>query len=232
MTRSANLVLACLALLGGALLAHFLTPHRLMARTHDVFDIDSHIPKAFGDWKPLPGVQAIKPPPDGLEAEIYNQEVSRAYVDKEGHVVFFIVAYGESQSDRLQLHHPEVCYTAQGFRVTRPTTAKFQWSPSAPPIPLTRLVATREDRLEPISYWMRVGYDVSNSNWARQGLKLEYGLRGWIPDGALLRVSTVGLPEDLSFNLQDKFIRDLLKAVSPETKTFLVGEPSKALLGS
>ena len=31
-----------------------------------------------------------------------------------------MIAYGESQSDRLQLHHPEVCYTAQGFRVTRP----------------------------------------------------------------------------------------------------------------
>ena len=231
-TRSVNLVLSCVALLGAALVAYVLTPHRLMARTHDVFDIDSHIPKAFGDWSPLPGVQAIKPPPDGLEAEIYNQEVSRAFVDKEGHVIFFIVAYGESQSDRLQLHHPEVCYTAQGFRVTRPTTTKFQWSPSAAPIPLTRLVATREDRLEPISYWMRVGYDVSNSNWARQGLKLGYGLRGWIPDGALLRVSTVGLPQDQSFELQDKFIRDLLNAVPPETRTFLVGEPAKALFGS
>ena len=98
-----------------------LTPHRLMARTHDVFDIDAHIPQAFGDWSPLPGVQVIQPPPDGLEAEIYNQEVARAYVDKDGHVVMLMIAYGESQSDRLQLHHPEVCYTAQGFRVTRPS---------------------------------------------------------------------------------------------------------------
>ena len=75
-------------------------------------------PSAIG--RPLPGVQAVRPPPDGLEAEIYNQEVSRAFVDKEGHVVMLMIAYGESQSDRLQLHHPEVCYTAQGFRVTRP----------------------------------------------------------------------------------------------------------------
>jgi EpsI family protein len=232
MARSVNLVLSCVALLAAAALAYVMTPHRLMARTHEAFNIDEHVPRGFGEWSPLPGVQAIKPPPDGLEAEIYNQEIARAYVDKEGHVVFFIVAYGESQSDRLQLHHPEVCYTAQGFRVTRPATSKFEWSPSAPPIPLTRLVATREDRIEPISYWMRVGYDVSNSNWARQGLKLEYGLRGWIPDGALFRVSTIGLPQDMSFKLQDKFIRDLLNAVTPETRTFMVGDPSKALLGS
>src|SRR5271166_6738684 len=232
MTRSVNVALASVAMVAAALLAYVLTPHRLMARTHDVFDIDARVPHAFGEWSALSGLQAIKPPPDGLEAEIYNQEVARAYVDKEGHAVMLMIAYGESQSDRLQLHHPEVCYTAQGFRVTRPTTTKFEWSPSAPAIPLTRLVATREDRLEPISYWMRVGYDVSNSNWGRQGLKLEYGLRGWIPDGALFRVSTLGLPQDKSFKLQDKFIRDLLNAVTPETRTFMVGDPSKALLGS
>ncbi len=232
MTRSTNLILSCVALLGAALLAYFMTPHRLMARTHDVFDIDSHIPHAFGEWSAMPGVGVIKPPPDGLEAEIYNQEVSRVFVDKEGHAVFFIVAYGESQSDRLQLHHPEVCYTAQGFRVTRPSTSKFEWSASAPPIPLTRLVASREDRLEPISYWMRIGYDVTNSNWARNALKLQYGLRGWIPDGALFRVSTVGVPKDMSFKVQDKFIRDLLNAVTPETRAFMLGDPTKALLGS
>jgi EpsI family protein len=232
MARQTNVILGCLAMLAAALLAYAMTPRQLMARTHDVFDIDAHIPKSFGDWSPLPGGGVIRPPPDGLEAEIYNQEVGRGYVDKEGHVVFLMIAYGESQSDRLELHHPEVCYSAQGFRVTRPTIAHFDWSTSAPPIILTRLIATREDRVEPISYWMRVGYDVSESNLARQALKLQYGLRGLIPDGALFRVSTVGIPPSISFEVQDQFIRDLLNAVPPETRAFMLGDPSKALLGS
>jgi EpsI family protein len=230
MARSINLALACVAMLAAAVLAYALKPHRLMARTHDVFDIDARVPHAFGEWSPVPGVQPVRPPPDSLEAEIYNQEVARAFVDREGHVIFLMIAYGESQSDRLQLHHPEVCYTAQGFRVTRPTTSEFQWSPSSRPIPVTRLVATREDRLEPISYWMRIGYDVTNSNWGRNELKLEYGLRGWIPDGALFRVSTVGVPVNASFEVQDKFIRDLLNAVPAETRDFMIGDPAKALL--
>ncbi len=233
MKPSTNIALACVAMLAATLLAYVLTPHHLMARTHDVFDIDQHIPHAFGEWKPLTGVYAVAPPPPTeLAREVYNQEVPRAYVDREGHVVMLLIAYGESQSDRLQLHHPEVCYTAQGFRVSRTATSKFQYSPDAPPIALTRLTAKREERLEPISYWMRIGYDVSNSNWARQALKLQYGLRGWIPDGALFRVSTIGVPEDVSFKVQDKFIRDLLGAVTPETRTFMVGDPAKALLGS
>jgi len=232
MARSINLICAGVAMLAAALLAVAIEPHKLMARTQDVFDIDAHVPHAFGDWAALPGVQALRPPPDGLEAAIYNQEVSRAYVDREGHVIMLMIAYGESQSERLQLHHPEVCYEAEGFRVTRPVTSTFDWSASAPPIVLTRLVATREDRLEPISYWMRIGYDVTNSNWARNALKLEYGLRGWIPDGALFRVSTVGLPPDISFKVQDKFIRDLVNDAPAETRTFMVGDPAKALLPS
>ncbi len=230
MARSVNVVLACFAMLAAALLSYVMTPHLLMARTHDAFNIDAHFPRAFGEWSELPGVQAVKPPADGLEATIYNQELARAYVDKDGHAVMLMVAYGESQSDRLQLHHPEICYTAQGFRVTKPATAPFQWSPTEKPIPLTRLVATREGRTEPIVYWMRIGYDVTNSNWARNRLKLEYGLRGWIPDGVLYRVSTLGVPENISLQVQEKFIRDLLNAVPPDTRAFMIGEPAKALL--
>ena len=192
MARSTNILLACVAMLGAMLLAMAMTPRNLMARTHDVFNIDQRLPTQFGDWKPVEGLNVVTPPaPDSLEATIYNQEASRGFVDPDGHVVMLMVAYGESQSDRLQLHHPEVCYTAQGFRVSRRATPfKLDYSPSAPPLKVTRLVAQREDRIEPISYWMRIGYDNSNSNWARQALKLGYGLRGWVPDGALFRVST------------------------------------------
>ena len=69
MARSINLALSCVAMLAAALLAYVVQPHRLMARTHDVFDIDAHVPHAFGDWSPLPGVEAVRPPPDGLEAK-------------------------------------------------------------------------------------------------------------------------------------------------------------------
>ena len=231
MTRSTNILLACAAMLAAMLLAVVLTPHRLMARTHDVFDIDKRLPTAFGDWKPVAGSNVVAPaPPDSLEREVYNQEASRGFIDPDGHVVMLMVAYGESQSDRLQLHHPEVCYTAQGFRVSRTSAATVAYSPSEPPLKVTRLVAAREERLEPISYWMRIGYDNSNSNWARQALKLGYGLRGSIPDGALFRVSTVGIPPEESFKVQDKFIHDLLNSVDPGTREFMVGDPKKALL--
>ena len=224
-----HLILACIAMLVAAGVAYAATPHRLMARARETFDINAHIPHQFGDWSRVPGVVDVIRPSEGLEAELYNQEVSRTYVDKEGHVIMLMIAYGEIQSERLHLHHPEICYIAAGFRVTHEVTMPFNWSSSAPPIVLTRLVATREDRVEPISYWMRIGYDTTSTRFDRYVLKLEYGLRGWIPDGVLIRVSTFGVPSDMSFKIQDKFIRDLLNELPPDTRTFLAGDPAKAL---
>ena len=130
MARSTNILLACVAMLGAMLLAVALTPRNLMARTHDVFNIDQHLPTQFGDWKPVEGLNVVAPPAaDSLEATIYNQEASRGFVDPDGHVVMLMVAYGESQSDRLQLHHPEVCYTAQGFRVSRTSAVEARLFP-------------------------------------------------------------------------------------------------------
>ena len=50
-------------MIAAALLAFAIKPHNLMARTHDMFDIDAHVPHAFGDWAALPGVQAVRPSP-------------------------------------------------------------------------------------------------------------------------------------------------------------------------
>jgi hypothetical protein len=44
-----------------------------------------------------------------------------------------------------------------------------------------------------------------------------------IPDGALFRVSTVGISEDVSYKLQNKFVRDLLAAIAPEDRKFFLG---------
>ena len=63
MARSTNLLMACVAMLGAMLLAMAMTPHNLMARTHDVFNIDKHLPTQFGEWKPVEGLNVVAPPP-------------------------------------------------------------------------------------------------------------------------------------------------------------------------
>ena len=226
---SIQVTLMCVAILMSCGIAVVMTPRTMMAQAASSLDLETLIPRQFGQWKPVPDIHVVEPPgSDTLSREIYNQEIARGYVDGEGHIVMLLIAYGISQSDRLQLHRPEVCYAAVGFRVSRPFGAMLAYRPDRQALSATRLVAQREGRLEPITYWMRIGHDVATGVVERQFLKVTYGLRGLIPDGALVRISTVGVPEGAAFEIQDRFIRDLLTSVNPSALKFLVGDATSS----
>ena len=226
-----QVVLASIAILGAAVLAKVLEPRELMARASASLSLEQVIPRQFGTWKVVPEISPIVPTdpedfvePDPNSARLYSQEVGRGYSDGHGNIVMLLVAYGPVQNFRLKAHRPEMCYTAQGFRVSEKTGAELSYRDGARPIKMARLTAEREARFEPISYWMRVGNDISNGVIDRQVIRLKYGLRGIIPDGALIRVSTIGLPKEASYRLQDQFIRDLLAAIPPNELKFFTGE--------
>lgn len=227
-----QVILASIVLLGSALLAKELEPRELMARTRPKLDLAQMVPAKFGPWTVAPDISPVTPSePEGYVepdpySKIYSQELARGYTDGRGNVVMLLVAYGPVQNYRLKAHRPEMCYTAAGFKITGKTDTSLAFSPKAPPLAMTRMVAEREARLEPISYWMRVGDDVSNGVIQRQAIRLKYGLKGLIPDGALIRVSTIGLPRDASFKVQDEFIKDLLASIPPEQLKFFIGHSS------
>jgi len=225
-----GVVLASIAIAGTAIAAEVFAPHQLMARTAASQSLETVIPKQFGAWKLVPEISPVKPvdpeayveSPDPLSAKVYSQEVARGYTDGQGHIVMFLVAYGPVQNYKLKAHRPEICYTANGFRVSEKSSAALDVSNGS--LKITRLIAERESRYEPITYWMKVGNDISNGVVDNQLSRLKYGLQGIIPDGALIRVSTVGLTKDASFTLQDQFIRELLAALPPQEKGFFLGK--------
>lgn len=228
--RHAQIVLASTAIVLAAILSQVMVPKRLMARTAASPSLEEIIPRQFGTWRLVPEISPIKPidtdayfQPDALAAKVYSQEAARGYSDGQGNIVMLLVAYGPVQNYRLKAHRPEICYTANGFRVSGKTEATLQIGPGEAPISVARLIAERESRLEPITYWMRVGNDISNGVIDNQLSRLKYGLKGIIPDGALVRISTIGLSEDAAFRLQDQFIRDLLHAIPAQELKFFIG---------
>lgn len=228
-SRRIGVIVAAIAIVGTAVAAEVFTPRQLMARTAASQSLETVIPKQFGNWKLVPEISPVKPvdpeafvqAPDIAAAKVYSQEVARGYTDGEGHIVMLLVAYGPVQNYKLKAHRPEICYTANGFRVSDKVNSILSYPSAA--LKVTRLIAERESRYEPITYWMKVGNDISNGVVDNQLSRLKYGLQGIIPDGALIRVSTVGLPKDASFQLQDKFIQNLLEAVSAQDRKFFLG---------
>jgi EpsI family protein len=222
-------ILASLVTLGSAGLAEVLKPHELMAKASTVPNLETVIPRKFGQWTFVPSVGLVTPSgttgyvTEELSAKIYSQEVTRGYVDGAGNAVMLLVAYGPIQDYRLKAHLPEVCYGAAGFRVSKKTVTEISYRSDAAPLSLSRVTASKEGRFEPVSYWIRMGHDVVNGVFDRQLARMKYGLQGLIPDGALFRVSTVGMTEEASYRLQEQFIRDLIGAIPAENRKFFVG---------
>jgi EpsI family protein len=225
-TKSIRLIAAAAVILSAAVLAKVLEPHELMARSAAAPVLEQVIPLQFGPWRAMPGGLLVPADPDvqpDADSTItYGQEVGRQYTDGQGRIVMLMVAYGSVQNFKLKAHRPEVCYTAAGFRVS-PTYTAWLDDGTGAPLKVTRLTTERESRFEPITYWMRVGHDITTGIVDRQWARLKYGLRGFIPDGALIRVSTVGLPAETAFELQEQFIRDLLAAVPKNEVGFFTG---------
>ncbi len=94
-------------------------PTEHLADQRAKIDLETLFPRSFGEWTVddrMP-VQLVSPDTQALLNKIYNQTLSRTYVNKAGERIMLSVAYGGDQSDATRAHRPEVCYPAQGFQM-------------------------------------------------------------------------------------------------------------------
>ncbi|HUQ27197.1 MAG TPA: exosortase B [Usitatibacter sp.] len=185
--------------------------------------LESMVPQAFGDWSIDPTIMPIAPTAD-VQAKldrIYNQTVSRTYVNSAGEHMMLTVAYGGDQSDALKAHRQEVCYTAQGFSIHGLHHATLGVQGGS--IPVTRMLAVREERSEPVTYWFTMGDRVVRGRVERLTTQIREGFAGRIPDGMLVRVSSISGDERAAYAAQQSFIAALLGAMPSTDRARLAG---------
>jgi EpsI family protein len=205
-----------------------LKPTTKVADAGPAVDLEVLIPKAFGDWKIDTTIVPLIADPETQAKldKIYNQTLTRTYINSRNERIMLSIAYGGDQSDSMSLHKPEVCYPAQGFQILKNKTGTF--STGEGDIPVKRLVATQGPRIEPITYWTTIGDTVAikGVKWKLQQMK--YGLTGKIPDGLLFRISSIQADESEAYHNQDDFTRALIGAMTPEGKQRIIGRPGQA----
>ena len=214
--------LALMVLAAGLTIAA--TPTRHLADEGSKIDLEAMIPTRFADWEVDTSVVPLQISPDVQASldKIYNQTLSRTYINHDNMRVMLSIAYGGDQSDAMQVHRPEVCYAAQGFEVVRSMFA--QLATGFGTVPVKRLVAVNGARHEPITYWIVVGDKVVYNTISQKLAQIRYGLTGRIPDGLLFRVSTIDRDDARSFSVQDDFVRALLQALEGGNRTRLIGQ--------
>lgn len=210
-------------MLAAACLALALTPRLKMADQGPKINLEAIIPKQFGGWK-LQEALTIPVADPGVLAElnrIYDQLLTRHYVNEKGELIMLSIAYGSNQSYSTQVHQPEMCYPPQGFQIKSLSKGfiNFSWGK----LPVMRLIATKGPRVEPITYWVMIGESPVRGNVEQQFARWKYGLSGKIPTGIVIRVSTISANESKSFRTEEQFVRDMLAAVSMEYRKILAG---------
>lgn len=217
-----------LAMLSAVGLTYALTPKTKVADQESRLNLETMIPQQFGDWKVDETIVPLQVSPDVQAAldKVYNQTLSRTYVNSRDERIMLSIAYGTDQSDNVQVHLPEGCYRGQGFAVSSKTESVMQTLFGQ--IPVAKLVATKEARNEPITYWVVVGGQVARDNWEMKKAKLKFALKGEVADGLLVRVSSITPDAQRGYELQREFSEAMLNALTPAQRARMIGASGKS----
>ncbi len=216
-----------LLMLASAALAHIARPTVFLSNQHGAPKLEKVFPEHVGDWHVDASVIPVLQAPDVQERLdlIYDQVLSRTYVNRLGQQVMLSVAYGGDQSDATRVHLPEVCYPAQGFDISAnaPATLPIRGGQ----LPVRRLMAHQGLRQEPITYWVVVGHQVVLSGMDQKLAQLRYGLKGIVADGMLVRVSSIDNDMAHAHALQAGFIAGLAAVLPPNDRLRIFGRSSR-----
>lgn len=207
-----------------AALAAALRPTISMADERPPVDLAAMVPTAFDEWREERQTltQLVNPQQQSAIEAIYSQTLSRTYVDLQGYRIMLSIAYGKNQSDALQLHKPEICYPAQGFVLLGKQAGALDLLDK--PIAATRLDTSLGQRREPITYWTVVGDRRVTSGINKKMIEMRYALTNRIPDGMLVRVSSIDTNIPGAYARQNQFATAMMAAIAPANRARFAGD--------
>lgn len=218
-----SLVLGALMLTSGAV-TKALTPTAKMADHQAPIKLSQVIPAQFGDWRIDNDAMAnVMPDPDvkaNLD-KIYDQILSRTYVNSQGERMMLTITYGSQQTQDLRAHRQEVCYAAQGFEISALSHETIDVAGHQ--VPVTRMFAEKDQRKEPVTYWFTMGDKIVLSRTERFIVQLKYSFSGIIPDGMLVRVSNFNADRAAGLKAQQDFLNQLIPTLDKPTIGKLLG---------
>ena len=182
--------------------------------------LETIVPEKFGRWTYVSSSGLVVPPEDQMVRALYSQLVTRVYSDGDGSQIMLLVAQSSSQTGILQIHRPEICYTAGGYTLSdiEPHVVGLPWGG----LPTLSMSATSDMRTEQLIYWTRVGEHLP-SNWREQRMVVAMdNLRRVIPDAIMVRVSTYGSDKANSLKSIDEFTAAMLNSVTPAIRRVLI----------
>ena len=219
--RRSLLIGTTLALTAGV--AYAATPRRSENRLAKE-KLGRFVPMRIGGWEFESANGVIVPREDeGAPQDGYDQVLTRAYQSADEPRVMLLLAYGSTQGGSLQLHRPETCYPGQGFRLSQFRDHELQLTDTVPVLGRC-FTAQRDDRIERILYWTRISNAFPRNTAQEYRAIFTSILTGVIPDGILVRLSTLEPDIARADRALARFAELLVKSASPSGREILIGK--------
>jgi EpsI family protein len=180
------------------------------------------IPEAAGRWRSVGTAGLVLPPEGELSRSTYDEVLTRVYSSEGAPPIMLVMAYGGNQSGNMQLHRPEACYPAAGFVLGEPRDVTIEAAPQFA-IAARAIEAVAPSRTEQILYWTRIGTSFPLTPSSQRWSVIRDNLRGTVPDGVLVRVSSIMPDAEDAFSLLTDFIRSLIGAAPAEGRRLMIG---------
>lgn len=207
-------------MLASGLAAQAYTP-RKPERAGATTKIDTLLPTAIAGWT-FTTREGVIQTPEETPIEGYDQLVTRVYAGAALPTVMLLIAYGSTQGGSLQLHRPETCYPGEGFSIRNKANLDLRLD-GADPIAAQTFTAVRDERVEHLLYWTRIS-DVFPRTTGEEYLGIiRRVIHGIVPDGVLVRLSTIGTdgPSDLA--ALDRFAAAMVTHAPDALRQILIG---------
>ncbi len=217
--RAIQLVAAMGATAG---LASWLRPS--LNRNGDVSgtSLEGLLPDRVDEWNlDGDGASFVRAVERGRQTALYDQVLERTFQSSGGQRIMLSLAYLGAQSSDIQLHRPEVCYRAGGFRIGELRHSQLRIEDRS--LSVTRLVAEMPGRREPITYWTVVDGVPSGTVVPPWWVRLQRALQRRDTQGVLVRVSSIDPMPERAFGVHELFVRDLVRAMAPVSRDFVLG---------
>lgn len=182
----------------------------------------SILPQSVGGRQAAIPEDVILPNEDALSARIYDDVSIRTYVAEGLPPITLVMAYGARQDYSFQIHRPEVCYLASGFRIESLVRRNLPIEDTA--VPGNVMQARRGRREETVLYWTRIGDDFPQGLWDQRQAVLR-GVGKWqIDEGVLLRLSMPSSDMERAASKLGVFAKALIESAGAPGRRILLGK--------
>lgn len=199
-----------LLIVTAAVCTYFLKPTRYFADAYPRATLASEIPIQIGHWKRLEinVAPVVDPTRQKVINYLYSETLSASYVNDQKQLIMLSLAYGKDQSDGREVHKPELCYPAQGFTILDQRDEMVDID-SHHRIRVKYMKTQNGERIEPLIYWTTAGDYLYQSKIQKKLIALKhYSPIKLIPDGMVLRVSTIEPDGILALDNMSNFVKN------------------------